>query len=183
MSKIWFITGSSRGFGRALVEAVLVAGDKVVATARKPEELADLSESYGDQVRAVKMDVTSPAEGQSRCRHAGSLWRRCCCERDGFPSRQLQDQREELERWSDITQSTDFDGLADIQHRASRLRYLEGVSTPKALLYDYAQPGMNTFKIPNSFEGRVERRWHMIPRWCSAEAAFPSTCGVRAKAW
>ncbi len=62
MSKIWFITGSSRGFGRALVEAVLVAGDKVVATARKPEELADLSERYGDQVRAVKMDVTSPAE-------------------------------------------------------------------------------------------------------------------------
>jgi NAD(P)-dependent dehydrogenase (short-subunit alcohol dehydrogenase family) len=45
-----------------LVEAVLVAGDKVVATARKPEELADLSERYGDQVRAVKMDVTSPAE-------------------------------------------------------------------------------------------------------------------------
>ncbi len=62
MSKIWFITGSSRGFGRALVEAVLVAGDKVVATARKPEDLADLSESYGDQVRAVKLDVTSPAE-------------------------------------------------------------------------------------------------------------------------
>jgi len=62
VSKIWFITGSSRGFGRALVEAVLVAGDKVVATARKPEDLADLSESYGDQVRAVKLDVTSPAE-------------------------------------------------------------------------------------------------------------------------
>jgi NAD(P)-dependent dehydrogenase (short-subunit alcohol dehydrogenase family) len=62
VSKIWFITGSSRGFGRELVEAVLVAGDKVVATARKPEDLADLSESYGDQVRAVKLDVTSPAE-------------------------------------------------------------------------------------------------------------------------
>jgi NAD(P)-dependent dehydrogenase (short-subunit alcohol dehydrogenase family) len=62
VSKIWFITGSSRGFGRALVEAVLVAGDKVVATARKPQDLADLSESYRDQVRAVKMDVTSPAE-------------------------------------------------------------------------------------------------------------------------
>jgi NAD(P)-dependent dehydrogenase (short-subunit alcohol dehydrogenase family) len=62
VSKIWFITGSSRGFGRALVEAILVAGDKVVATARKPEDLADLSESYADQVRAVKLDVTSPAE-------------------------------------------------------------------------------------------------------------------------
>ena len=40
MQQIWFITGSSRGFGRALVQAALDAGDLVVATARRPEQLA-----------------------------------------------------------------------------------------------------------------------------------------------
>lgn len=59
MNKIWFITGSSRGLGRALVETVLAAGDKVVATARKPEELADLAKVHGDKIRTVKLDVTS----------------------------------------------------------------------------------------------------------------------------
>ena len=53
MSKIWLITGSSRGLGRALTEAVLAAGDRVVATARKPEQLDDLVEQYGEQVRAI----------------------------------------------------------------------------------------------------------------------------------
>jgi NAD(P)-dependent dehydrogenase (short-subunit alcohol dehydrogenase family) len=58
MSKVWLVTGSSRGFGRAIAEAVLAAGDKLVATARKPGQLADLVERYGDQVRAVALDVT-----------------------------------------------------------------------------------------------------------------------------
>jgi NAD(P)-dependent dehydrogenase (short-subunit alcohol dehydrogenase family) len=39
----WFITGSSRGFGRALVRAALAAGDSVVATARTPSQLDDLA--------------------------------------------------------------------------------------------------------------------------------------------
>ena len=59
MNKIWFITGSSRGLGLALAEAVLDAGDKVVATARKPEEIADLGKKYGDAIHAVKVDVKS----------------------------------------------------------------------------------------------------------------------------
>ena len=58
MSKIWLITGSSRGLGRALTEAALAAGDRVVATARKPEQLDDLVEQYGEQVRAIALDVT-----------------------------------------------------------------------------------------------------------------------------
>jgi NAD(P)-dependent dehydrogenase (short-subunit alcohol dehydrogenase family) len=64
MSKVWFITGSSRGFGRAFTEVILEAGHLVVATARKPEQLADLSKTYGDRVRTVTLDVTSPAEVQ-----------------------------------------------------------------------------------------------------------------------
>src|SRR5260370_28428108 len=59
MFRVWLIPGSSRGLGRALAEAVLAAGHKLVATARDPAQLADLVERYGDQVRAVALDVTN----------------------------------------------------------------------------------------------------------------------------
>jgi len=55
---VWLITGSSRGLGRALAEAVLAAGHKLVATARDPKQLSDLVERYRDHVRAVALDVT-----------------------------------------------------------------------------------------------------------------------------
>ena len=61
MASTWLITGASRGFGRALAEAVLEAGDQLVATARRPEQLADLVSRYGDRVRAVALDVTDTA--------------------------------------------------------------------------------------------------------------------------
>ncbi len=60
MSKVWFITGTSTGFGRELAEAALQAGNQVVATARKPEVLSDLTQKYGDKVLAVALDVTKP---------------------------------------------------------------------------------------------------------------------------
>ncbi len=62
MSQVWLITGSSRGLGRALADAVLAAGHKLVATARNPAQLADLIERYGDQVRTVALDVTNEQE-------------------------------------------------------------------------------------------------------------------------
>ncbi|NCD68673.1 oxidoreductase [Mucilaginibacter agri] len=58
MTKIWFITGSSRGLGRSLTEAALAAGDKVAATARTPEQLNDLVEKYPDQILPLQLDVT-----------------------------------------------------------------------------------------------------------------------------
>jgi NAD(P)-dependent dehydrogenase (short-subunit alcohol dehydrogenase family) len=58
MQRVWFITGSSRGFGRALVQAALEAGDAVAATARRPEQLADLVEAHGERVLALALDVT-----------------------------------------------------------------------------------------------------------------------------
>jgi NAD(P)-dependent dehydrogenase (short-subunit alcohol dehydrogenase family) len=61
MPKVWLITGSSRGFGRALATAVLDGGGQVVATARRPEQLNDLVSRYGDRVRAVALDVTDAA--------------------------------------------------------------------------------------------------------------------------
>lgn len=59
--KVWFITGASRGFGRVWTEAALERGDKVVATARKPEAPADLVGRYGDAVLALALDVTDAA--------------------------------------------------------------------------------------------------------------------------
>jgi NAD(P)-dependent dehydrogenase (short-subunit alcohol dehydrogenase family) len=58
MTQTWFITGSSRGFGRNLTVAALEAGDQVVATARRPEQLDDLVKEYGDRVLPVALDVT-----------------------------------------------------------------------------------------------------------------------------
>jgi NAD(P)-dependent dehydrogenase (short-subunit alcohol dehydrogenase family) len=60
--KVWMVTGSSRGLGRALAEEILAQGDKLVATARNPEDLAPLAEKYGDAVCAVSVDVREPKQ-------------------------------------------------------------------------------------------------------------------------
>jgi NAD(P)-dependent dehydrogenase (short-subunit alcohol dehydrogenase family) len=57
-SKVWFITGCSKGFGRIWAEAALERGDKVAATARDASTLAPLTEKYGeDNVLALALDV------------------------------------------------------------------------------------------------------------------------------
>jgi NAD(P)-dependent dehydrogenase (short-subunit alcohol dehydrogenase family) len=58
MSRVWFVTGSSRGLGRAFVEVALEAGDRVAATARHPERLQDLVNRYGDAILPLRLDVT-----------------------------------------------------------------------------------------------------------------------------
>lgn len=59
MSKVWLVTGSSRGLGRAIVEKVLSAGHTVIATARNPSSLSDLVSKYGsDKVLTLAVDVT-----------------------------------------------------------------------------------------------------------------------------
>jgi NAD(P)-dependent dehydrogenase (short-subunit alcohol dehydrogenase family) len=65
MTKVWLITGSSRGFGRSLAEAVLAHGDQLVATARRPEDLTDLVRQYGDHVRTAALDVTNLAQARA----------------------------------------------------------------------------------------------------------------------
>ncbi|HTK01720.1 MAG TPA: SDR family NAD(P)-dependent oxidoreductase [Bordetella sp.] len=58
MSKVWLVTGAARGLGRSISEAVLAAGDRLVAGARDPARLSDLVERYGDRIRPVALDVT-----------------------------------------------------------------------------------------------------------------------------
>jgi NAD(P)-dependent dehydrogenase (short-subunit alcohol dehydrogenase family) len=59
--KVWFITGTSRGFGREWAIAALDRGDKVAATARDTATLADLVDKFGDAILPIKLDVTDRA--------------------------------------------------------------------------------------------------------------------------
>lgn len=61
MTRTWFITGASRGFGREWAEAALERGDRVAATARKLETLDALAEKYGNAVLPIQLDVTDRA--------------------------------------------------------------------------------------------------------------------------
>ena len=62
MTKVWFITGSSRGLGRSLAEAVLEKGHNVVATARNTDQLEDLVSKYPGQILPLKLDVNDAAQ-------------------------------------------------------------------------------------------------------------------------
>ena len=77
MSKTWFITGASKGFGREWAEAALERGDRVAATARNLETLDALSEAYGDAVLPLRLDVTDRAGDfaavQQAAEHFGRL--------------------------------------------------------------------------------------------------------------
>lgn len=65
MGKVWFITGSSTGLGRALSEVLLEKGFRVAATARKPADLEPLRKKFGSQVLCPALDVTSPEQVRS----------------------------------------------------------------------------------------------------------------------
>ncbi|WP_030178810.1 oxidoreductase [Streptomyces sp. NRRL S-813] len=60
----WFITGASRGFGLEIARQALKRGDKVVATARKPEDVQDALSEHGDSLLAVALDVTDEAQAR-----------------------------------------------------------------------------------------------------------------------
>ncbi|NRQ39063.1 SDR family oxidoreductase [Nonomuraea sp. NN258] len=59
--RVWFITGASRGLGRAFTEAALAAGDRVVAVARTLSTLDPLTAQYGERLLALPLDVTDRA--------------------------------------------------------------------------------------------------------------------------
>ncbi|MFA1538867.1 SDR family oxidoreductase [Actinomadura monticuli] len=65
MSRVWLITGGSDGLGRALAETVLAAGDRVVATARRPDRLDDLRAEYGERFRRMALDVADEHSAQT----------------------------------------------------------------------------------------------------------------------
>lgn len=64
MVQTWFITGSSRGLGNAITRAALGAGNRVAATARRPEQLGGLAGEHGDRFAALPLDVTDPEQAR-----------------------------------------------------------------------------------------------------------------------
>src|SRR5579871_5452818 len=60
--RVWFITGTSTGFGRLLAEEVLKSGGKVIATARDRHKIADIVDQYPSTVKTFALDVTSPSQ-------------------------------------------------------------------------------------------------------------------------
>jgi NAD(P)-dependent dehydrogenase (short-subunit alcohol dehydrogenase family) len=61
-SRVWFITGSSTGFGRVLAEILLKRGERVAVTARNPDQIQDLVAGYKDTGLALALDVTQPQQ-------------------------------------------------------------------------------------------------------------------------
>jgi NAD(P)-dependent dehydrogenase (short-subunit alcohol dehydrogenase family) len=68
--RTWFITGTSRGFGREWAQAALDRGDRVVGTARDPSSLEDLTGRHGDTFLALELDVTDRAAAFETVRRA-----------------------------------------------------------------------------------------------------------------
>jgi NAD(P)-dependent dehydrogenase (short-subunit alcohol dehydrogenase family) len=69
--RVWLITGTSSGFGRAIADAALRRGDSVVATARRTDGLSELARE--DRVHVIPLDVTDSAQREAAV--AGSLER------------------------------------------------------------------------------------------------------------
>jgi NAD(P)-dependent dehydrogenase (short-subunit alcohol dehydrogenase family) len=69
-SRVWFITGTSTGFGYLLAKEALRRGDRVIATARDISKLKDLTAQYPDQARTFTLDVTKPAQIESVAQQA-----------------------------------------------------------------------------------------------------------------
>jgi NAD(P)-dependent dehydrogenase (short-subunit alcohol dehydrogenase family) len=69
-SRVWFVTGASSGFGRALTVGALNSGARVVAAARNPDLVADLEARYPEMVLPVRLDVTDASQAKDAV-HAG----------------------------------------------------------------------------------------------------------------
>src|ERR1700752_3604073 len=75
-SRVWFITGSSTGFGRVLAEILLKRGERVAVTARNPDQIQDLVAGYKDTGLALALDVTQPQQIAAAVAEAEKLFGR-----------------------------------------------------------------------------------------------------------
>ena len=74
MSKVWFITGCSTGFGRELATYTASLGNNVVVAARNTEDVKDIISAYPENTLAVKLDVTKPDQIKEAGNAAVAKW-------------------------------------------------------------------------------------------------------------
>jgi len=116
MSKVWLITGCSRGLGRELAEAVLAAGHRLVATARDPRDLQSLPAS--DRLRTVALDVTDAAAARAAVAASTSAFGRLdvVVNNAGYiKANSVEDMPEEDFRWQI---EINFFGVYNVTHAA-----------------------------------------------------------------
>lgn len=70
MSKVWFITGCSTGFGRNLAQEVLQNGGQVAVTARNTDDVQELVSKFPEMAYAIKLDVTNPEQVKNAVQQA-----------------------------------------------------------------------------------------------------------------
>jgi len=73
---VWLITGASRGFGREIARQALDRGDAVVATARRPERIAEVLPGYGERLLSAPLDLADPAQASAVARAAADQFGR-----------------------------------------------------------------------------------------------------------
>jgi len=74
--RVWLITGATSGFGWALAEAAVAAGDVVVGAARSPDRLDDLAAAHPGQVHAMMLDVTDTGRCAAVVEHVAARFGR-----------------------------------------------------------------------------------------------------------
>jgi NADP-dependent 3-hydroxy acid dehydrogenase YdfG len=68
MPKVWLVTSGAGGLGRNIAEAVLASGGHLVATARDPHRLENLTAKYGHQICTARLDVADEDAAMQQCR-------------------------------------------------------------------------------------------------------------------
>ena len=148
MSKIWFITGCSTGFGRNLAQEVLQKGDKVAVTARNPDDVKDIVSQYPATAIAIQLDVTKPeqvkAAVQQAKKHFGTIDVLVNNAGIGYFGAIEESEEEEIRRMFEIN----FFGLASLTNavlpimRAQRSGHIVNISSVGGLV---AFPGVGFY--------------------------------------
>lgn len=148
MSKIWFITGCSTGFGRNLAQEVLQKGDKVAVTARNPDDVKDIVSQYPATAIAIQLDVTKPeqvkAAVQQAKKHFGTIDVLVNNAGIGYFGAIEESEEEEIRRMFEIN----FFGLASVTNavlpimRAQRSGHIVNISSVGGLV---AFPGVGFY--------------------------------------
>ncbi len=148
MSKVWFITGCSTGFGRNLAQEVLQKGDKVAVTARNTNDIKDLVDAYPDTAVAIQLDVTKPEQVKAAVQKAAETFKRIDVLVNnagiGYFGAIEESEEEEVRRMFEIN----FFGLANVTNavlpimRAQRSGHIVNISSVGGLV---AFPGVGFY--------------------------------------